>query len=99
MEAMKAFFALKGLPHQVRIHLQSTGCCDASLGLTADEARPDDLVYDVEDITFIVSPEVSVIAGDITISYQSDKFNSGFVLTSERPISEWSGFGVCSIKA
>lgn len=98
IDVIRAFLAEKGLQTSIRIHLQSTGCCDASLGLTADDARANDFIQDLEGITFLVSPEVNDLTGDITISYQSDKFNAGFVLTSERPISEWSGFGICSIK-
>lgn len=99
VQAIKLFLEEKGVTQPIRIHLQSTGCCDASLGLTMDEASAEDFVEDVSGITFVIHPDVITLAGNVTISYQSDKFNSGFVLTSERPISEWSGFGVCSIKA
>jgi len=97
-QAIKKFLAEKGLRRPIRIHLQSTGCCDASLGLTADDASTDDFVENVQGILFVIHPDVINLTGDITISYQNDKFDSGFVLTSERPISEWSGFGVCAIK-
>ena len=97
IQAIKLFLKEKGAEQPIRIHLHSTGCCDASLGLTADDASVDDFVENVQGITFVIHPDVVNLAGDVTISYQSDKFDAGFVLTSERPISEWSGFGVCQI--
>jgi Fe-S cluster assembly iron-binding protein IscA len=99
IQAIKLFLEEKGVLQPIRIHLQSTGCCDASLGLTADDASADDVVENVQGIMFVIHPDVITLAGDITISYQSDKFDSGFVLTSVRPVSEWSGFGVCTIKS
>lgn len=98
IQAIKLFLEEKGIEQPIRIHLQSTGCCDASLGLTADDASVDDVVENVQGIMFVIHPDVITLTGDVTIAYQSDKFDSGFVLTSERPISEWSGFGVCTIK-
>jgi len=98
INAIRLFLEQQGNQKPIRIHLQSTGCCDASLGLTTDGASADDIVENVEGIMFVIHPDVIALAGDITISHQNDKFDSGFVLTSERPISEWSGFGVCTIK-
>ena len=97
LQAIKKFLAEKDLQKAIRIHLRSTGCCDASLGLMADDSRPDDIIQDVQGTTFLISPDVSELAGDITIEYASEKHRTGFVLTSERPISEWAGFGVCTI--
>ncbi|MEE9913783.1 MAG: hypothetical protein K4571_18895 [Deltaproteobacteria bacterium] len=98
IEAIKLFLSEKGIERPIRIHLHSTGCCDASLGLTADEARADDQMQDVQGVMFVLAPDIANLTGDITLSCQSDPFNAGFVLTSERPVSEWSGFGVCTIK-
>jgi len=99
IQAIKLFLEEKGIEQPIRIHLQSTGCCDASLGLTADDASADDIAENVQGIMFVIHPDVITLTGDVTIAYQSDKFDSGFVLTSERPVSEWSGFGVCTIKS
>ena len=99
IQAIKLFLEENGIEQPIRIHLQSTGCCDASLGLTADDASADDIVENVQGIMFVIHPDVITLTGDVTIAYQSDKFDSGFVLTSERPVSEWSGFGVCTIKS
>ncbi len=99
IDAIRVFLAQQGNQKPIRIHLHSTGCCDASLGLTADDASADDVVENVQGIMFVIHPDVITLTGDVAISYQSDKFDSGFVLTSARPVSEWSGFGVCTIKS
>ena len=98
IEAIRVFLEKNNLQKPVRIHLQSTGCCDASLGLMADDAHENDLVQDIQGITFVISPEVLEMTGNITIDYVSQKHKTGFVLTSKHPVSEWSGFGVCAIK-
>lgn len=98
IEAIRIFLEKQGRQKPIRIHLQSTGCCDASLGLMMDNAHSDDLVENIQDVTFVVRPEVIGLTGDITISYENDKFKTGFIMNSERPVNEWTGFGVCSIK-
>ncbi len=98
IEAIRVFLEKNNLQKPVRIHLQSTGCCDASLGLMADDAHENDLVQDIQGITFVISPEVLEMTGNITIDYVSQQHKTGFVLTSKHPVSEWSGFGVCAIK-
>lgn len=92
------FLVQKGLQGALRIELQSAGCCDASLGLIIDQPKDDDLTEEIEDISFIVSPELYDLTGDIVIAYSTDGFMPGFVVTSENPVSEWAGFGVCQIK-
>lgn len=47
----------------------------------------------------MISRDLEKLANDVTIDYTADPQNAGFVLTSEHPISEWSGFGICLIKA
>ncbi len=82
----------------VRIEICSTGCCDASLGLRPDEADATDLVEEVDDLTFFISPELYALVGDVSIAYTDEAGRSGFILTSQRPLNEWQGFAVCNIK-
>ncbi|HPL97659.1 MAG TPA: hypothetical protein PKY71_08940, partial [Smithellaceae bacterium] len=63
IEAIRVFLEKNNLQKPVRIHLQSTGCCDASLGLMADDAHENDLVQDIQGITFVISPEVLEMTG------------------------------------
>jgi len=96
--AIKAFFAEKGFQRPLRIHLQSTGCCDPSLGLSVGPIQASDLIQEVEGLTFIISPETREVVGEVTISYVDEIGRQGFVITSSKPVSEWEGFGVTTIR-
>ncbi|MRR15888.1 MAG: hypothetical protein EG826_05470 [Deltaproteobacteria bacterium] len=98
IDAIQAFLSKKEIHKPIRIHLRSTGCCDASLGLAADERREDDWTEDVEGILFVIGKDLEKMTGDITIAASADGQETGFVVTSENPISEWDGFGVCRIE-
>jgi len=67
------------------------------LGLSIDNIRESDLIEKVDDLTLVIGPEVYQLAGDITISYTDEIGRKGFILTSEKPLSEWDGLGVCDI--
>ena len=97
VRAVVEFFAGKGPLQPVRIELQSSGCCDSVLGLKIDEVRESDLVQEAGGLTFVISPETSRLAGEVTIAYVDDGGRQGFVITSSNPVSEWAGFGVCQI--
>jgi Fe-S cluster assembly iron-binding protein IscA len=97
-ETIRRLLAGKDLNRPVRIDLHSTGCCDASLGLCLDEVRKDDLMQEADGLTFVITPEVHKLAGQVTITCADDKDKPGFVLTSTKPISEWQGLGVCHIR-
>jgi len=97
-QAIKSFLAEKGNRGPIRIDLNSTGCCDASLGLSVDQMRASDLVEEVDGLQFVMSPETYQLVGEVTISFVDEREKRGFVLTSSKPVSEWDGFGVCSIR-
>jgi Fe-S cluster assembly iron-binding protein IscA len=96
--AIKSFLAERGLQKPLRIEMQSSGCCDATLGLSVDSVHEHDRIYELDGLTFVISPETEQQVGDVTIAYVDDTAGKGFVLTSTIPISEWAGFGVCKIK-
>jgi Fe-S cluster assembly iron-binding protein IscA len=96
--AVGRFLEEKGIVRTLRIDLNFSGCCDPSLCLRADDIGRDDLYTEVEGLTFIVDPEVYRLAGAVTISYVDEEGRQGFLLTSERPVSEWQGFGVSAIQ-
>jgi Fe-S cluster assembly iron-binding protein IscA len=96
-QAIKSFLAEKGSQQPLRIHLQFTGCCDPSLGLSVDNIHESDLIQEVDGLTFVISPEVHQLVGDVTISYTDEIGRKGFILTSDKPLSEWDGLGVCAI--
>ena len=95
-EAIKAFLAEKKCQGPVRIDLHSTGCCDVSLGLSVGLRRDADMIEEVDGLQFAMSPETYQLVGAVTISYDGEK--RGFVLTASRPVSEWEGFGACTIE-
>jgi len=96
--AASRFLKEKGISQPLRIDLMFTGCCDATLGLRVDDICETDLSIDVEGLTFIMDPEVYRLVGGVTIAYVEEVGRKGFLLTSERPISEWEGFGVSNIQ-
>jgi Fe-S cluster assembly iron-binding protein IscA len=96
-QAIKSFLTEKGCQGPIRIDLHSTGCCDASLGLSIDTIRAADLVQEVDGLQLVMSPETHQLVGEVIISYVDEGGRKGFVLTSSKPVSEWDGFGVCSI--
>ncbi len=96
-QAIKLFLAEKGGQRPLRIHLQFSGCCDPSLRLSMDNIRESDLIEKVDGLTFVIDPEVYQLVGDITISYTDEFGKKGFILTSDKPLSEWDGLGVCDI--
>jgi iron-sulfur cluster assembly protein len=97
-QAIKSFLAEKGCRGPIRIDLNSTGCCDVSLGLSVGEMRASDLIEEMDGLQFVMSPETYQLVGDVAISYVDEMGRKGFVLTSNKPVSEWDGFGVCSIR-
>lgn len=97
-QAIKAFFAEKGFQRPLRILLQSSGCCDPSLCLSVDTIRESDLIQEVDGLTFVISPEIQDLLGEVRISYTDEIGRTGFVLSSIKPVSEWEGFGVSRIR-
>jgi Fe-S cluster assembly iron-binding protein IscA len=97
-QAIQLFFSKQGFQKPLRIDLQSSGCCDSSLGLRVDAIHESDLVQELNGVTFVISPETFHLVGKINISYEDTTDKNGFVITSERPVSEWDGFGVSEIR-
>lgn len=96
--SLKAFQKEKGVFGPIRVDLQSTGCCDPSLGLFLDRQRPADLIEESDGLQFVINPETRKTVGEVTITFVDEKNKKGFVITSSRPLSEWEGFGVCDIQ-
>jgi Fe-S cluster assembly iron-binding protein IscA len=97
-QAILSFISDKGLHKSIRIDLNFSGCCDASLTMIADSVREGDLVLKTDGLDFFISLETYEISGDINIAYIDEPGRKGFSVTSSKPISEWDGFGICTIK-
>jgi Fe-S cluster assembly iron-binding protein IscA len=96
-QALRALLQEKGAAGPLRIHLQSSGCCDPSLSLSLDAQKEGDVLQEAEGVTFIISPETLQLTGEVRIAYVEEEGKKGFILTSQKPISEWEGFGLCSL--
>jgi Fe-S cluster assembly iron-binding protein IscA len=97
-QAIRLFLAEKGFQRPLRIDLQSGGCCDPSLCLNVDAIRESDLTQEVDGLTFVISPEIHELVGEVTISLADEIGRKGFVLTSRKPVSEWDGLAVSTIR-
>ena len=97
-DEIKSFLSAHEVRRPIRIDLGFSGCCDSSLCLRADTARPDDRMEILEGITFVISPQVNDLVGDIKIASANKEGKPGFILTSTRPVNEWEGLGACDIK-
>ena len=95
-QAIRSSLAEAGVHGPVRIEIQSSGCCDPSLGLIVDTIRESDLVEEVDGLTFVISPETHELVGEVRISCTDEEGRKGFVLTSSKPLSEWDGFATRS---
>jgi Fe-S cluster assembly iron-binding protein IscA len=62
-----------------------------------DGIREPDLIEEADGLTFVIAPEVYQLVGDVSISYTDEIGRKGFILTSDKPVSEWDGLGVCAI--
>ena len=56
--SIKAFQKENGVFDPIRVDLQSTGCCDPSLGLFLDRRRPADLIEESDGIQLVISPDI-----------------------------------------
>ena len=98
IQQIRTFLAEHGGDAPLRIDLQSTGCCDPSLGICVDRMRENDLMHETDGLRLLISPEAHRTVGDVCIDFKDDGGESGYVLTSSRPLSEWEGFGLCQIR-
>jgi Fe-S cluster assembly iron-binding protein IscA len=96
--AISSFMKEKNINRPLRISLNFSGCCDASLCLRVDDARKSDMVFDIEGLTLVISPETYELKGKITVSYVNESGREGFMIRSSKPVSEWEGFGASDIK-
>ena len=95
---IKSLLADKGIRQSIRIDLNFSGCCDASLCLRADDGFDTDLTQELDELTFVINRETYQLVGEVAVSYVDEMGRKGFVLKPSKPVGEWDGFGVCEIK-
>lgn len=105
LDNVKNYLRQQKLESAVRITMTS-GCSGPSLGLSIDDAKESDKVFDHDGVSFVVDKELSLICGPIKVDFIVDKSagcgcgGGGFAVTSENPISGGScgcscGSGSC----
>ncbi|SHL40111.1 Fe-S cluster assembly iron-binding protein IscA [Desulfatibacillum alkenivorans DSM 16219] len=97
LKAMHEFLSDQGLAPWVRVEIQFTGCCDATLGLAADKAREGDFSEEHGGVTMVMDPEVYRTVGGVSVAHADEANRQGFVVKSERPLNEWAGFAPVGI--
>lgn len=96
--AMSSFLNEKNIRQPLRVDLLFSGCCDPSLGLCLGQVREKDLIFKLEGLTFLISPETYELAGEITVSCVDEAGRKRFAIKSSKPLGEWGGFGTGDIK-
>ncbi len=96
---IKAILSEKGLPCSVRIEIRSTGCCDASLSMTADTAEESDLIEEIAGLTIFMRPALYALVGEVSVRCVDDSRTNEFILVSEKPLNEWEGFAGSQIRS
>ncbi|MBI9078063.1 MAG: hypothetical protein JEZ02_21880 [Desulfatibacillum sp.] len=97
LAVIQKFLSDQNLDPWVRVEIQFTGCCDASLGLVADKTRETDLSEKHGDVWMVMDPDTYQTVGMVSITHTKEEYQDGFFLKSERPLNEWAGFAPCAI--
>lgn len=72
----------------VRI-MMAGGCIGPRLGMLFDSARPEDQVFEVEGIQYVIGKELLFRFQPITVDYKTDSSGGRFSITSPRDDSDW----------
>ena len=79
-------------PNNIRVHFAGVGCSGPSFGLALDEQNESDLVYEVDDLKFIMDKAEYDQYGDIVIQ----DTGYGFRVAPENMENFASGCSGCS---
>ncbi|MDR1609196.1 MAG: hypothetical protein LBT38_12440 [Deltaproteobacteria bacterium] len=96
-EKLTAFLAENQTTPQVRVFLPSGGCGgDSQLALTVDGPGAEDFSVENAGLTLSIDKKLQAITGSVTIDFQDNGFDSGFVVEPEKvlPIQD-SDCGPC----
>jgi iron-sulfur cluster assembly protein len=97
--ARRAAAGLRGdKSNAIRIRLQFAGCCDPTLGLAVDRVKDGDHFIEIDGLTLVIDPDTAATTGEVTVDYVDRGYESGFALTSAKPLSEWEGIALCRIE-
>lgn len=95
-QAIKAFFEEKKVESSLRVFLPAGGCGGPALRLVLDEAKENDLSYQVEGLTYLIDKELVAQSGAVKVDYVDNGFQQGFMLTSANPVAGQGGGCSCN---
>ncbi|MBE0585359.1 MAG: IscA/HesB family protein [Desulfofustis sp.] len=78
----------------IRVSVMHGGCSGPALGLSLDEAKPQDESFQIDDLTFVIEKSLLEQCGSISIEYIEAGSRSGFTISSANPLP--MGGGGCS---
>ena len=85
-DKMIEYMKNNNLTSALRVALMQGGCSGSSLGLALDEEKSDDVLFEKQDLTFLVTKDLLEQCGGITIDYLDDGPRSGFSISSIKPL-------------
>ncbi len=97
-EKLSAYLAENKIEPRVRVYLPSGGCCGGDqISLTLDQPEDGDIRIQAGDLELFMDQELFDLVGRVVVDFQDDGRDSGFVVTSERPVpAQESECGGCS---
>ena len=82
-KAVRGIVALEKTLSPIRI-MMAGGCVGPRLGMLFDSGRPDDEVFEVEGIQYVIGRELLLRFEPITVDYITDSSGGRFSITSRR---------------
>jgi iron-sulfur cluster assembly accessory protein len=70
----------------IRVSVMHGGCSGPALGLSLDEAKPQDESFQIDDVTFLIEKSLLEQCGSISIEYIEAGSRSGFTISSANPL-------------
>lgn len=70
----------------IRVSLMERGALGPVLGLSLDELKPEDELFHVQGLTFVMDKNLLEQCGSINIDFVEDGDNPGFKVTAENPL-------------
>lgn len=61
--------------NNIRIYFSGVGCNGPKFDIDIDELKSDDLIYKIDDLTFLISQYEYMQYGDMKIYYSQDRLN------------------------
>ncbi len=95
-EMIKDFLKDKDVIPAIRVMLSQGGWSGPSLGLTLDESRDDDEIFDDRELTFVVEKEFYEQIKPIKVDYVESVMGAGFNISSNMTKPESSCGSSCS---